>query len=346
MMPPIRGSFDVYLSAPADDGSQELRFVSVSTGATVTQVTLRTDDKYAVRAGQYVYFYAEGSRQPQRVNTAGSIETLTFAAPDPGALLYEFLPSATGYYLAWLNVASDGASFTISTSYVDGSDMRTIYTGPLEGNVLPHLVRITNDGTRIFFDKHPWADEPATMFGSIYDLYMVDARTGTESHLPGEPGCGEGLFCDGHVSPDGSYLVRTLAQGRAAEPVIITNLTTSSVVQRFTMQPIPEGAAAAIGYPLFTPSGNLVYIQAIGPREYAEYLLVQGNLVTGEQQLVLNLGTDRYRPVGWADAANLLLTREPGVYDTWQVNVETGAFRQIAGLLFLGHIEEPPLTPY
>lgn len=343
--PPRKGSFDVYLGAPDDSGLQALRWVSTSTGETVTEIKIRADDQNVVRAGQYVYFHAPGTRQPQRANTAGAIQPVTFADPPFGVRYYQFLPSATGNFVAWVSV--DSASvFRISLAAFDGAGVQQISGDTLLPGETIRLLRVSNNGRRIFYDRRPASLTHQTVFNPRYDLYMVEAATGQVVHLPGEPACGQALLCDAHVSADGAYLVRTLPPATSNQPVVITNLVSGGLVGQFRPVGISSGAAFEVGYPYFTPGGELIYMQAQGAVGLQEYQLIWANLVTGEQRVVAVLGHERHRPLGWAaDGVTLLTTREPDLYDTWQINVESGAIRQIAGMLFLGHIEEPPLTP-
>lgn len=343
--PPKLGSFDVYLGAPNDSGLQALLWVNTSTGETATEIQIRADDQDIVRAGQYIYFYAPGTREPRRANTAGAIQTLTFAAPPFNAVSYQLMPSATGNFLAWLSVDS-GNVFTISFAASDGTNVHQVGGDTLLPGETVRLLRVTNDGRRIFYERRPASVTHQTLFNARYDLYMLDVSSGQVLHLPGEPACGEAFVCDAHVSADGAYLVRTLPPRANTQLIIVTNLVSSANVARLSPIGIPPGAAYEIGYPFLTPGGELIYEVAYGALGLERYLWVWANLVTGEQRVLAELGTERHRPLGWAsDGLTLLTTREPDVYDTWQINTETGAMRQIAGMLFLGHIVEPPPAP-
>lgn len=344
--PPISGSFDVYLGAPNEAGYQLLRWVETTTGEKITEISIRSDDHDAVRAGQYIYYYAPGTRQPQRVNTSGAILPLGFASPPPGTLFYQFLPSPTGEYLTWVAAGPDGV-FKISLSDAAGTDVRQVGGDTLLEGEQVRLLRVTNDGSKVFYERRPISITHETLFAGRYSIFMLDTRTGRVYQLPGEPACGDMLVCDAHISPDGAFLIRTLPPQVVQQPVVVTNLVTSSVVVRFTPPVLPTGGFSIdIGYPFLTPSGELIYEQAYGPPGLESYRLILANLDNGDQRALVELGHEKHRPLGWAaDGVTLLTTREPQQFDTWQVNSETGAMRQIAGMLFLGHIEEPPLTP-
>ena len=185
-----------------------------------------------------------------------------------------------------------------------------------------------------------------TRFSTRYDIYLIDILTNQTIHLPGEPACGESFVCDAHISSDGAFLIRMLPASLYQQPVVVTNLGTSVVLARFTPPATPAGYTLEIGYPFLTPGGELVYMQAYGPPQLESYRLVWANIVTGDQHVIVDLGHEKHRPLGWAaDGINLLTTREPLQYDTWQINTETGSFRQIAGMMFLGHVQEPPTSP-
>jgi hypothetical protein len=344
-VPPTKGSFDVYLGPPNDQGFQLLRWVSTNTGEKVTEISIRTDDEKAVRAGRYIYFYASGTRAPQRVNTSGIVQPVTFANPPAGAQYYQFLPSATGDYLAWVVVQSDSV-YRIYLSDADGTDVRQVGGDTLVSGETIRLLRVTNDGSRIFYERRPPGIAHEPLIPGKYEIHVLTVASSVVSTLPDEPACGETLVCDAHISPDGAIIIRTLPPSRFAQPVVVTNVMTSSVLARFAPLETPGGFTVDIGYPFLTPGGEMVYLQAYGPANLEQYRLVWANIVTGEQRVVAELGYDQHRPLGWAaDGITLLTTREPAMFDTWQINVETGEMRQIAGMLFLGHIEEPPLTP-
>lgn len=340
-LPPLPGSFDVYLGAPAGDGTQFLRWMSTSTTQKVSEIAIKTRDGRAIRAGEYVY-WVDADNQPMRANTAGSVEVLEFARPAGGAAKYQLLPSATGGFLAWLSVALDGVAYSIYVASSDGNSVSQAATGQLDPGTDIELIRLTNDGGRLFYDIRPAQPALSTLFNPRHDLYAIILNTGEVTRLVGEPACGENAVCDGYISPDGSYLARTLPPDVAAASMVVTNLDTKHAVARFEALGVPTGAAYQIGYPFFSPGGQLVYMVAYGAPGLESYHLVLANLVTGEQTLVAEFGPDRHRPLGWtADGGWLLTTREPGLYDTWQINIETGEMRRIAGLMFLGHIEVP-----
>jgi hypothetical protein len=344
-IPPTKGSFDVYLGAPDDQGSQLLRWVSTNSGEKITEISIRSDNQEAIRAGQYVYYYAPGTRAPHRVNTAGAVEPLAFANPPAGAMYYQLLPSATGDYLCWVVVQSDSV-YKIYLSDVAGEEVRQVGGDTLRSGETIRLLRLTNDGTRIFYERRPDGIAHQPLIPGKYEISLLSVGTGTVGTLPGEPACGETLVCDAHISPDGAFFIRTLPPSSFAQPIVVTNLATSSVLARFAPLDTPGGFSVELGYPFLTPGGELVYTQVYGPAKLEEYRLVWANIVTGEQRVIVALGHEQHRPLGWAsDGITLLTTREPKQFDTWQINVETGAMRQIAGMLFLGHIEEPPLTP-
>lgn len=342
-VPPLRGSFDVYLSAPDEDGQQTLVWIDILTGAVAARTTIRTDDGYAIRAGQYVYFHAYGTRYPQRANTAGAVEPVRFAYPPAGSEHYQLLPSANGQWLAWASTGRGGTYYEISLAAQDGSGARVVLRGESAPGTALTLIRVTNDGRQVFLSMQPADVADTTLFNARYDLHVVDTLTGTDTRLPGEPACGVTLVCDGHISPDGAYLARTLPPTDTAEPAIVTNLVSGQVIGRFAPLQVPPGSAYEVGYPYFTPSGDLIYTEAIGTPGLENYLLVHANLVTGEQRVIADLGQRRHRPLGWTGEGFVLLTtREPGAYDTWQIDIRSGMVRQIASLLYLGHIEVLP----
>jgi|SRR5439155_20268489 len=154
------------------------------------------------------------------------------------------------------------------------------------------------------------------------------------------------LVCDAHISPDGAFLIRTLPPTRYRQPIVVTNLVTGVVLRQFSPPDESTIFAVDLGFPFLTPGGEIIYEEAYGPASMESYRLICANIVTGEQRVIAELGPDKYRPLGWAaDGKTLLTTREPNAYDTWQINIETGAMQQIAGMLFLGHIEEPAIAP-
>lgn len=343
--PPLIGTFDVYLGAPDSSGGQLLRWMDTETGEKVSEITIKAKDNRAVRAGEYVYFVEAGTGLPVRANTAGAIETLAFAGPLPGAGDFQFMPSGNGNFLAWMSVLGDG-TYAISHAASDGTLSTEIIRGNLEPGALVKLVRLSNDGRNVFYNIQPVdTTDDKTLFNAYTDLYMLNVSSGEVTELPGEPPCGPGLVCDAHVSLDGTYLLRTLPPATASAPIIVTNLVSGTVVARFTPEDVPNGAAFEIGYPFLTPGGEMIYMIAYGPPELENYMLVWANLLTGEQHVVSELGTERHRPLGWAGAGQWLLTTvEPDSYETWQTNIETGDTRRIAGMLFLGYINNLP-TP-
>jgi hypothetical protein len=334
----------VYLGAPNASGVQALRWLDTATNQVATEIRdLSLPAGEAIRAGEYVYLVWTGNL-PMRINTAGATDLLEFALPPAGADVYQLLPSANGHWLGW--VYGDQGVFSFFVSDPDGSGVRLVATLQAQPDDTIRLLRLTNDGRTLFFDQRPATITDTTLFNAFYDLYALDTASGTITHLPGEPACGQGLVCDAHISPDGAYLVRTLPPATAGAPIVITNLVTGVVVGRFRPVEIPAGAAFELGYPFLTPGGELVFMEAYGPPGLETYLLGWANLVTGEQRLITSLGNSRHRPLGWAgDGFTLLTTREPDFYDTWQIDIRNGQIRQVAAMLFLGHIEIPIPNP-
>ncbi|NDJ52122.1 MAG: hypothetical protein GYB68_03435 [Chloroflexi bacterium] len=339
--PAIPGRFDVYLGEPDDNNRQVLRWVDTDSGESITEILIVTDDGQAVRGGDTVYYLAPGTRQPMQANTAGAVQTLEFAAPPPSSTDYELLPAANGAYLAWLVV--EDLTFRILVADAQGDVVTTAAEGAMAEGESISLVRLANDGQRVFYERRPDGITYQSIFRERYALFLADLVTGRALRLPGEPACGEVFVCDAHISPDGSVLVRTLPPSVSSAPIIVTNLDSNSVILQQAPTDVPSGAAYNVGYPLFTPGGELVYVLAFGAPGLESFRLMRSNLSNGQQQIVANLGSERHRPLGWAgDGVTLLTTREPAFYDTWQINIETGALRQIAGMRWLGTITQAP----
>jgi hypothetical protein len=332
----IPGSFDVYVSAPAETGGvQLLRWDSVETDNTITTITVEAAEGSIIRAGDFVYWLGAETNQPTRANTAGATQTLDFAAPPAGVTQYDFLPSALGEYLAWLSV-SEGV-YRVHLARADGSDSRIIAEGEAAEGIRFELVRVTDDGSQVFFDQRP-DNVVDSLFGGYYDLYVANATSGEVAQLPGEPACGQFIACGGHISRDGAFLVRTLPSGLSVNPVIVTNLVSGQAIARLPAETVPQGAQFTLGDPIFSPGGELVYMAGYGPPDLEQYQIVFADLVSEEQRVVANLGAERHRPLGWTGGGLLLLTTRQGLYDTWQFDIVDGSSRQIASLLFVGTV--------
>lgn len=345
IIPPRFGTFDVYISAPDEDGSQSVQWIDSVAGVAVTQVKITAVDQEAVRAGQFVYFVDAATNRLMRINTGGYVQSLGFASPPVDAAFYDYALSATGNYLAWSVVKQNG-DYSISVSDIEGAQPRVILSGTSAAGDQVQLLRVTNSGEKVFYDHLPATITRRTLFRGLYSLSVVDTTSGQSVLLPNEPACGEIFVCDAHVSPDGAFLIRTLPPTRFRQPIVVTNLVTSVILRQFAPPEADTVFPVDIGYPFFTPGGEMVYVEAYGPTSLESYRLIWANIVTGEQRIIAELGNDPHRPLGWvANGTKLLTTREKGWYDTWQVDIVTGDMRQIAGLMFLGHVEEPPRQP-
>jgi len=344
-VPPVQGTFDVYVSAPMEDGTQLIRWINLANGERSTEVRVTALADSIVRAGQYVYWVTP-DHVPQRANTAGSVETLAFAQRQlPVDGTYQFVPSANGDWLAWLVHDRAAGTYQIEIAYRDGSGARAVTSASVTAGSAVEIVRVTNNGTTVYIDIQPPEMAPSPTFPGNYDLYAVAVSDGTLTHLPGEPPCGN-RTCSARISPDGAYLVRTLPPGLAPAPVVVTNLVSGAAIARFVPPGIPADTAFDIGNPFFTPGGELVYSEAIIQAGITSYRLVFANIVTGEQRELVDLGANPHYPLGWTGGGFILLTtREPDLYDTWQIDVRDDSIRQIASMLFLGTINEPPLGP-
>lgn len=342
-MPPLRGSFDAYLGAPDADGVQLLRFVNTDTGQTATEITIQTDGGRAIRAGQYVYYHALSTRRPMRVNTAGAVKLLEFAMPVVQASYYQLLPSANGSWLAWVSVNAEGTQYAIGRAFQDGSAAATMHEGEIEPGTEIELLRLTNDGRTLFFSLLPASVEDRdTPFNQRQQIYALEMRTGTVTAADDGATCPAVVVCDAHVSPDGAYLALAAPPTAVPAPVTVTNLFSHSVIARYGPPVAPLGVDIDLGYPFFTPGGELIYMQAVRRPDNPSYRLVFANIVTGEQQVLVDLGEVRHRPLGWTGEGFVLLTtREPGYYDTWQIDVRDGTVRQVSDLMYLGFIPAP-----
>ncbi len=339
--PEPSGPVDVYLGPPDAAGRQLLRFIDVEQRGVSAQMLTRIAGGRAVLAGQFVYYLTAGTNLPQRVGVQGTIEPLSFAYPPIGASTYDLLPSANGKWLAWASMGEDRSSYQIGHAAWDATRAQIAAKGTLELGTRIELVRVANDGETLFYALRPpdLADE--AQFDAYYELFALDVQSGQTQRLPGEPGCGEGRACDAHISIDGTLLARTLPPQVSAAPVVVTNLVGGNVLARF--EPDVAGTAGfELGYPFFTPDGELIYQVAAGIPEGASYRLVWANIVTGEQRLIAYLETTRHRPLAWdEDGEVLLTTREPDRYDTWRIDLRDGSVRQVSSMMFLGRILPP-----
>lgn len=344
-IPPRFGAFDVYLGAPDEDDNQLVQWIDENSGVAITEVEITALDQQAVRAGQFVYFVAAATNRLTRINTGGYVQTLTFASPPADAAFYDYALSATGNYLAWVIVKQSG-EYTISISDIEGAQVRTLASGTVAAGDQMRLVRVTNDGLKVFYDHLPATITRRSLFRGLYSLSMIDVASSQSILLPTEPACGEIFVCDAHISPDGAFLIRTLPPTRYRQPIVVTNLVTSVILRQFAPPEADTIFPVDVGYPFFTPGGEMVYVEAYGPTGLESYRLIWANILTGEQRIVAELGAAPHRPLGWvANGTKLLTTREEGWYDTWQIDLATGDMQQIAGLMFLGHIQEPPPQP-
>ncbi len=336
---PLVGTFDVYLGAPRFDGGQLLRWVDVATGEKVTEITIFPREGTVVRAGTYVY-YTTLENQVRRVNSAGAVQDVVFAAPPADSDFFHFLPSANGDWLVWMHANTASGAYTIERAFRDGANLGVLARGADETNSKFVLLRVANDGSTVFFAVQPEAVEvnDDSPFGGVYEVVQLDTTTAIIESAPGEPACGDGV-CSAHVSPDGAFLARTPLAGTSANALIVTNLVSGQVIARFTPPDLPAGSAYQAGYPFFTPGGEIIYMVAVGPEGQRSYRLYMANIVTDNQQVIADFGAERHHPLGWTGGGFILLTtREPGIYDTWQIDSRDGSVRQIAGMLFLGTV--------
>ncbi|MCI0366641.1 MAG: hypothetical protein L0219_22480, partial [Phycisphaerales bacterium] len=216
--PPRLGSFDVYLGAPDEDGRQKVQWIEEESGVAVTEVTIRAQDKQAVRAGQYIYFVAAGTNHLMRINTGGGMQVVSFASPPPDAAFYDFALSANGNFLAWAIVNPSG-EYSLHFSDSEGALNRVLISGTAAVGDQLHVLRVSNDGRKVFYDYRPTTITHQSLFRGMYNLSVIDVATGQSTPLPGEPACGEIFVCDAHISPDGAFLIRTLPPARFRQPI-------------------------------------------------------------------------------------------------------------------------------
>ncbi len=338
LLGPVYGTFDVYFSAPADDeGRQLIRWLDVGSGAVVGEVLDFISEGTVHRGGEAVY-YVNGDDIPIRMNSRGETERLTFAAPPVAYEYYEFLPAANGHWLAWVTGSLSEGSFIISISSRDGLDAHILYHGQSVPGARVHLLRVTNDGKSIFYDLiGPDVREPG-VFGGASEVHQLSTESALDTLLPGEPAC-ENRFCPAHISPDGAYFARGLPVFDVSQPLVITNLVSGNVLTRFAIPRELLGRVLTVGYPVFTPGGELVYEVELGPLGGESYMLVFANIVTGEQRVLADLRTTPHVPLGWSADATSLLTARRGLFDTWQTPLDgSRAPVQIAGMRFLATI--------
>jgi hypothetical protein len=124
--------------------------------------------------------------------------------------------------------------------------------------------------------------------------------------------------------------------------VTVTNVFSQTVIARYEPPTSPLGIDVDLGYPFFTPGGELVYMQAIRRPDVTDYRLIFANIVTGTQQMLADLGDIRHRPLAWTDDGLVLLTtREPDYYDTWQIDMRSGSVSKVADMMYLGSLSSP-----
>lgn len=338
MIEPLLGTFDVYVGASAGEaGEQLIRWVDVGTGRTVTERSVLIKPESVNRAGERIT-YVTPADIPVRMNSAGDQEQLLYAAPVGPHDYYEFLPSANGRFYAWVwGVIADG-SYAIGFAYQDGSIAGVIHSGQAEPGSQVNLLRTTNDGLSVFYDLIGPDVRPAAALGGVYEIHQLSVASGAESALAGEPACAN-RFCPAHISPDGAYLARGYAVFETSQPLIVYNLVSGNVLTRFAIPRELQGRVLSIGYPVFTPGGELVYVVELGPLGGETYELVFANIVTGEQKVIARFLSTLYTPLGWTANARAILMTRADAYEAWQIPLDgSAAPAQIAGMRFIATI--------
>jgi hypothetical protein len=295
-------------------------------------------------AGEALFFEGDDGT-PVRASVNGQHIRYEVAAPREEGDFYEFLISADGSTIVWLEArfGQESNPTTIWAAWEFRDAILPIYQEDVPTGITLRLASISEDGVILYFDRREKAVSGYSAFPSQTDLWTLGVNSGQTTHLPGEPGCGGPYFCDGRISDDGRYLLRTMhpASGEE-EPIVVYDIARGQVVESFAAQPVNEDAAYEIGYPTLAPGARyLVYTLAEGPAGEEVFSYFRANLISGEQQLLAESGTTLLQPVRWLDGETLILSAKPAAYDEWHLNLANGELRRVSDRLYLGQVLLP-----
>jgi len=294
-------------------------------------------------AGEAIFF-AGADGGPVRASANGQHIPYAVAAPQIDSAFYEFLISADGSTIVWLQTfaGSESNPTAIWAAWDTRDAILPIYQEDVPPDQALRLVALSEDGETLYFDRRATAGG-YSVFPSWMELWSLEVNTGEAIRLPGEPGCGGDFACDGRVSDDGRYLLRTMPPASGEEePVVVTDISSEEIVARFALQPDDEEATYEAGSPILTPDARqLVYVLAERPAGEEIFRYFLADLTTSDQRLLAESGNTHLRPVRWLDDETLVLTAEPSAFDEWHLSLDTGELRRVSDRLYLGRVALP-----
>lgn len=318
---------DVY--AERTPNGLALHYADPSTGKELSAVPI--ESTRVMLAGEAIFFEGPDGG-PVRASADGQHVPYAFIAPAEDADFFEFLISADGSTLVWLEMRHDEDSnpTIIWAAWDDRDAILPIYEfdAPPDGGL--RLVSLSEDGGTLYVDAR-------------MDLLALDVNSGEATELPTEPGCGDAFFCEAVISDDGRYLLRAKSPpGPEPEPIVVHDIASGRVVARFAAQPTDEMVVYEVSHPILAPDRRrLVYRLAEGPFGEEAYSYFLADTVTGEQSLLAESGTTPLRPVRWLDRQTLVLSAEPSAFDEWHLDTTTGELKRVSDRLYLGRVTLP-----
>jgi hypothetical protein len=324
------GQLEVFVATDAA-GTSQILFLDALSGLS-TVVTVENGHRFEL-VGSYVLYEKINTGAIMRANFDGTQEPHPFIRRTIDTQSVSWVVAPDRQAIAWVLVDNAGVSSAFAAR-ADGSDLRQLpITTPTAPLTLAPLA-LVNNMTQFFYDT---AHAPGTDFTAYGKVALYSIVQEQFSALPDEPNCA----CGAAVSNDGRIFARLEGVNEDNGPFALHlwDLPTSAS----TLIPAPDNVPYRLGGDLLiNRSGTLaVYGVAagVGSQDNAlaeSYGLVLVDLVAQQQILIVQSGTERYRPAAFIDDDKALLLT--GADGTYKLDFASRELRQVSRAVYLGSL--------
>lgn len=338
-------AIDVFASYRPETAQLDIFFTNPLTGLSA----LATIDGYPpdrsplddiTLAANGVIFRSPADGVPRLITPSGRILDIGFIPQTaPPFAHIDWAVSPNGQHIAWaeMRFSSLGWQANLFAARIDGQNYRALPQRPIlpvQATRRVAMRAVSNDGQRIFFDsEHLPAPAEGALFSGFQRMTAYLEQAQAYIDLPGEPACD----CPALIANNGDTLLRLLPSPDVTGfDLHIWNLQNN----RERVIPAIETDFDQAG-PMLLDAQNtrLLYMVGDASGQQPVYSLVLVNLVTGDQQLVVEPLLVPLRPMDLIDegTAAILVSEDNNL--TYKLNLATGELSPVAEGVWLGRLE-------
>ncbi len=316
-----------------DNGADELTFIDVLSG---DETPVEVQGERYTLAGDHVMYYDPAAGRMMVAYPDGRVQEHPFIQPAGDTRRVDWLVSPDASQIAWTLTSGTSTGLTTVTTLanLDGTNPRQVLVDGPRNSIRALPVAFNADQTTLYMDFQPDGVGDFTPFQQYAGLFGLDVEAGTQTYLPGEPGCfcgagfGDGWFLRLAVSNDlsGFDLKTYFLTGDVEQTLPALSLNNYTQAGDIVISPDGEKAVYAVAQ-----------IRDFGTADQSvRTVFVLVDLETMTQSALTEPITTFVEPLAWTEDNSAVIFTSRQRDGTWKISLSDGKLTKVAEATYLG----------